>query len=290
MDGLVEEFLYYLEYERHLSKNTRLSYGQDLNHFAQYAAQHPGPVSEQIVQYLESLKRSGLKPATRARRLSAIKAFFRYLEIEERLTDNPTRTLDTPKSERHLPAVLSPDEVTRLIESPDVSTPVGTRDRAMLEVIYATGLRVSELCSLTVNDWWTDPPRVRCIGKGDKERYVPMGRMAVHWLTQYIQTVRPLWAGSHGSDALFLSQRGQPLTRQGFWKIIKKYGQLAQIDKVITPHTMRHSFATHLLENGADLRAVQEMLGHQDISTTQIYTHVSRSRLRPIYDSAHPRA
>ena len=280
----------YLEFERHLSQNTRVSYARDLRDFARFCAKHPGPARSQILAYLDGLKRAGLSSATRARRLSALKTFYGYLEREELIDHNPTLNLDTPKAERRLPGVLSFEDVIRLIETPDVTTPMGVRDRAMLEVIYATGLRVSELCHLTINDWWADPPRVRCVGKGSKERYVPMGRLALEWLTRYLDVVRPTLSSRKSADFLFVSRRGTPLTRQGFWKILKKYGAQAGIDQVLTPHTMRHSFATHLLENGADLRAVQEMLGHQDISTTQIYTHVSRARLRPVYDQAHPRA
>lgn len=290
MENQIQEFLYYLEYERHLSKNTLLSYGRDLADFHAYCRAHPGPDRDQVLGYLEWLKASGRSSATRARRLSALKTFFGYLEREEIVLDNPTLHLDTPRHDRHLPGVLSLDEVVRLIEAPDVSTPTGIRDRAMLEVIYAAGLRVSELCQLTINDWWSEPARVRCVGKGSKERYVPIGRLALEWLTVYLERVRPQLVSKESGEIVFLNRRGTPLTRQGFWKILKQYGLRAGIDKALTPHTMRHSFATHLLENGADLRAVQEMLGHQDISTTQIYTHVSRARLRPVYDRAHPRA
>lgn len=287
----IEDFLYYLEYERHLSVNTRASYGRDLADFARYCKAHSGvSPRSQVLGYLDAIKRAGLSPATRARRLSALKTFYAFLEREELIDVNPTLNLDSPKAERRLPGVLSLDEVVHLIETPDTTTPVGIRDRAMLELIYATGLRVSELCNLTINDWWNDPPRVRCLGKGSKERYVPMGRMALQWLSRYLDAVRPALVSKKSGEYLFLNRRGAPLTRQAFWKVLKKYGLQAGIDKPLTPHTMRHSFATHLLENGADLRAVQEMLGHQDISTTQIYTHVSRARLRPVYDKAHPRA
>lgn len=286
----IQDFLYYLEFERHLSHNTLVSYGRDLSDYARYCREHPGEPRTQLLAYLEALKRQGRSAATRARRLSAIKTFYAFLEREEIILDNPTRNLDAPKADRRLPGVLSLEEVVRLIETPDVNTPMGVRDRAMLELIYATGLRVSELCHLTINDWWSDPPRVRCIGKGSKERYIPMGRMALEWLSLYLNTVRPLLVSGRSGEFLFVNRRGTPLSRQGFWKILKKYGSQAGIDKVLTPHTLRHSFATHLLENGADLRAVQEMLGHQDISTTQIYTHVSRARLKPVYDKAHPRA
>ncbi|MDA8206162.1 MAG: site-specific tyrosine recombinase XerD [Thermaerobacter sp.] len=286
----IDDFLYYLEYERRLSKNTRMAYGRDLADFLRYCRHHPTGMREQVLAYMDFIKRSGLSSATRARRLSSLKTLFAYLEQEEFIAENPTLNLNTPKAERRLPGVLSLDEVVRLIETPDTRTPSGIRDRTMLELIYATGLRVSELCQLTINDWWSEPPRVRCMGKGSKERYVPMGRLALEWLSRYLDQARPVLLSKRSGECLFLNRHGGPLTRQGFWKILKKYGALAGIDKALTPHTMRHSFATHLLENGADLRAVQEMLGHQDISTTQIYTHVNRARLRPVYDKAHPRA
>lgn len=291
MEAWIEDFLYYLQYERRLSENTLSAYRRDLEDFARFTKSHPSDRNREVlVAYLESLKRAGRSSATRARRLSALKSFYAYLEREEILTDNPTEYLETPKGDRRLPSVLSPDEVVRLIESPNVGTLLGIRDRAMLELMYAAGLRVSELCRLSINDWWDDPPRVRCLGKGSKERYVPLGRLAITWLHRYLDEARPQLETKRSGDVLFLNQRGNPLSRQGFWKLIKDYGQAAGIRTHLTPHTLRHSFATHLLENGADLRAVQEMLGHQDISTTQIYTHVSRARLRPVYDRAHPRA
>ncbi|WP_243239795.1 site-specific tyrosine recombinase XerD [Sulfobacillus harzensis] len=291
MDTWIEDFLYFLQYERRLSANTLSAYRQDLQDYARFAATQAGaPTREVVVGYLDHLRKQGRSSATRARRLSALKSFYAFLEREEILPENPTDYLDAPKGERRLPSVLSLEQVVRLIEAPDVSTPLGIRDRAMLELMYAAGLRVSELCRLTVNDWWGDPPRVRCLGKGSKERYVPIGSMALQWLQRYLNEVRPHIAGNNSNAVLFLNRRGSPLSRQAFWKLIKDYGQRAGITSHLTPHTIRHSFATHLIENGADLRAVQEMLGHQDISTTQIYTHVSRSRLRPVYDQAHPRA
>jgi integrase/recombinase XerD len=181
-------------------------------------------------------------------------------------------------------------EITRLIESPDITTYQGVRDRAMLEVMYATGLRVSELCHFTLDDWWMNPPRIRCLGKGAQERFVPLGRTALEWLVRYLHQVRPRWAKPHSGSVVFLNQRGQPLTRQGFWKLVKWYGRRAAISQNLSPHTVRHSFATHLLERGADLRSVQELLGHRDIATTQIYTHLSDSYIRAVYDQTHPRA
>jgi integrase/recombinase XerD len=255
-------------------------------------AQNLGAMAERelIMRYLDHLRGVHRSTATIARRLAALKAFYRWQLREEYQAEDPTDLLLSPRLERKLPDVLSIAEVTRLVESPDVRQVTGVRDRAMLEVLYATGIRVSELCHLGINDWWADPPRLRCLGKGDKERYVPLTEIAVSWLATYVEQSRPKLVKRSKTTYLFLNHRGQVLTRQGFWKLLKKYAVAADIVKPITPHMIRHSFATHLLENGADLRAVQEMLGHQDISTTQIYTHISSGRLRSAYDATHPRA
>lgn len=291
MDDWVSEFLYHLQYERHLAANTIESYGRDLRDYMRFVKDRAMLAErERIIAYMAELRNSGKSSATIARRMAALKSFFHYLIREEYLNTDPMEHLSTPKSERRLPAILSVLEVEKLLEAPDSGTPMSIRDRAMLEMLYATGIRVSELCGLTINDWWDNPPKIRCLGKGSKERYVPMGRMALKWLTRYLAVSRPRLLGPQESDTLFLNHRGSAMTRQGFWKIIKKYALKVGITKPITPHTVRHSFATHLLENGADLRAVQEMLGHQDISTTQIYTHVSQTRLKPVYDQTHPRA
>jgi len=286
-----EAFLYMLAFERQLSRNTVEAYQRDLDDFlARYPEAEPATLRPLLISYLHDLLEAGHRESTRARRLAALKSFVRYLEREGVIVPAWSDQLAAPKIPRTLPHFLTVAEVVRLIETPNVETPEGLRDRAMLEVLYATGLRVSELLSLTINDWWSDPPKIRCLGKGGKERYVPLGRMALTWLHQYVIKVRPRWLRVDSPDHLFLTRRGKPLTRQGFWKILKRYGQRAGITTPLTPHVIRHSFATHLLENGADLRAVQELLGHQDISTTQIYTHVSKSRLRPLYDRTHPRA
>ncbi len=292
--GIIDEFLEYLALERGLSRNTLDSYGRDLRDFAGWMdrggggeAPHSGAM---VLGYLDSLRTQGRSAATLARRLAALRAFYGYLDQERGLARDPTRHLQSPKLERRLPSVLSVDEMGAIIEMPDASQPTGLRDRAMLELLYATGMRVSELITLDVNDWTPDPPRLRCRGKGDKERIIPMGRQAVAMVNRYLQDGRRRLLRGRDPGALFLNHRGARMTRQGFWKLVKKYAEQAGIEKVITPHTIRHSFATHLLDNGADLRAVQEMLGHADISTTQIYTHVSRSRLQQVYESAHPRA
>jgi integrase/recombinase XerD len=289
--GLIEEFLEYLALERGLSVNTLESYGRDLRHFAAYAgAGTPLQCGALVMDYLDDLRRSGRSTATLARRLAALRAFYAYLDQERGVSPDPTRHLQSPKLERRLPAVLSVAEVGTIVQAPDSATPTGMRDRAMLELLYATGIRVSELIALRVEDWVTEPPRLRCRGKGGKERIIPVGKQAVLSVEAYLTTARRRLIRGRDPGALFLNHRGTLMTRQGFWKLIKKYALAVGIDKDITPHTIRHSFATHLLDNGADLRAVQEMLGHADISTTQIYTHVSRTRLRQVYDQAHPRA
>ncbi len=291
MDKRVEEFRHYLQFERNLAANTIDSYGRDLDDYTKFSKEYAECEDAQtVIAYLEHLRTSHMSAATRARRLAAIKSFYRYLLQDHRIITDPTELLVAPKMPRRLPGVMSVEQVTRLVEAPDTTKDSGIRDRAMLEMIYATGMRVSELCHLTMDDWWTDPGRVRCLGKGSKERFVPLGREAVLWLLRYLDVARPALMKNTAETTLFLNRQGKGLTRQGFWKVLKKYAVIAGISEPITPHTLRHSFATHLLENGADLRAVQEMLGHQDISTTQIYTHISQSRLRPVYDRTHPRA
>ncbi|WP_028962996.1 site-specific tyrosine recombinase XerD [Sulfobacillus thermosulfidooxidans] len=291
MNQRIHEFLDYLRYERNLSSNTIESYQRDLIDYMDFVDTHGRQENEQnVIHYLQFLQQKHRAPATQARRLAAIKAYYRFVVNDQGLSNDPTELLSAPKLNRRLPHVLSIEEVTRLIEAPDLSTMTGIRDRAMLELLYATGVRVSELCHLTMNDWWLDPPKIRCLGKGSKERYIPLGKVAAQWLMRYVDVARPQFIKDIQEPTLFLNRQGKALTRQGFWKLLKKYAIKAGITKPITPHMIRHSFATHLLENGADLRAVQEMLGHQDISTTQIYTHVSQKRLRPVYDQTHPRA
>lgn len=295
MSDWIAEFTNYLSVERGLASNTLESYGRDLRQYAAYLAAnnvpHPEAVSrEAIVQYLLQLQSQGKATATIARRLAALKAFYQYL-VRERLCDeDPTRNLESPKLERRLPRVLSVAEVERVLRQPDVRTPGGLRDRAMLELLYATGIRVSELVSLNLGDVNLEQGYLRCVGKGSKERLVPVGSFAQDSLRTYLGQGRPKLIRDPHEQCLFVNHHGRRLTRQGFWKIVKRYAELAKVDKAITPHTLRHSFATHLLENGADLRSVQEMLGHADISTTQIYTHLTRVRLKEVYSRSHPRA
>ena len=295
MIPLIEEFVNYLGVERGLAQNTLQSYSRDLVQYYHYLEQVDGASPEnasstQIMGYLRDLQRQGKATATVARRLAALKAFYQFLVMEKKVEADPTANLESPRLEKKLPNVLTVQEVEHLLSQPDIRTVAGVRDRAMLELLYATGIRVSELVALNCSDVNSEMGFVRCTGKGSKERIIPVGSIALKNLRDYLQSSRPKLCRRGNEQAVFLNQHGRRLTRQGFWKIIKKYARQARIEKKITPHTLRHSFATHLLENGADLRAVQEMLGHADISTTQIYTHITRGRLKEVYSKAHPRA
>ncbi|MBW2030512.1 MAG: site-specific tyrosine recombinase XerD [Deltaproteobacteria bacterium] len=290
-DLLVDRFIRYLRVERGLSENTVISYNRDLVKFSQYLEERglsPLEVSQDdVTDYISGISAS-LSARTVARNLSSIKMFFRFLVYDRQMKANPARLLGTPRIPRNLPEVLSRDEVDLLLSQPDCSRPIGQRDKAMLELLYATGLRVSELVDMKFNNMNLDAGFVRTVGKGAKERLVPIGQKAIEALRSYLEEGRKtLSKGS--SPYLFLSLRGTPMTRQGFWKIIRQYGAKGGLKKNITPHGLRHSFATHLLEGGADLRSVQVMLGHADISTTQIYTHVTRERLREVHERHHPR-
>jgi integrase/recombinase XerD len=243
-----------------------------------------------ISLFLSSLKKASLSHRTIARNLSSIKMFYKYLAENKHIPGNPALTLDTPKGAVTLPHVLSIDEVDLLLQQPDRSKPHGLRDAALLELLYATGLRVSELVGLRLNDLNLEAGYLIAFGKGSKERLVPIGEVAQNVISEYLHRARSRLLGTNRSSFIFTARKGKPLTRQGFWKIIKKYSQTAGILKNITPHTLRHSFASHLLERGADLRSVQIMLGHADISTTQIYTHVTSERLKKIHTQFHPRA
>jgi integrase/recombinase XerD len=292
MDALIDQFINYMRLERGLADNTIQAYSRDLTRFARFLEEHhlsPITVSrEKIIQYLSSLRRS-LSPRSVARSISATRMFFRFLALEGHIQENPARLLETPRLARKLPEVLSTAEVDTLLARPDPSTPRGGRDRAMLELLYATGVRVSELINLKVLSVNLESGYIRTMGKGAKERLVPVGTKAIEALRDYLADGRPQMVRGANLPFLFLNFRGRPLTRQGFWKIIKQYGKRAGIKKQITPHTLRHSFATHLLEAGADLRTVQVMLGHEDISTTQIYTHVTRDKLLELHEKYHPR-
>jgi integrase/recombinase XerD len=288
-------FLTHVKVEKGLSSNTVAAYQRDLakfNVFAQKRKLSLESVSrDDLVDFLASLYREKLESRTVARELVTLRNFFRFAQIQELIATDPSLNLESPKIRRTLPGYLRLEEVERLLEQPDSKTPLGVRDRAMLEVLYSTGLRVSELIGLRVTDLDTKVGCIRCIGKGDKERIVPAGRKALGLVEKYLRDARPKLLGKRVStQALFVNNRGGSITRVGVWKILSAYGRRAGLRVALAPHMLRHSFATHLLERGADLRSVQLMLGHADISTTQIYTHVVEERLKQIYKAHHPRA
>jgi len=289
----VDAFLAYALAERGLSARTIEAYRGDLEDFARFLRGRgaPGPAEvtrAAITLYLVHLRRARRSAATVQRRAAAIRSFYRYLLREQVVTADPTLDLGPPRPSRRLPHVLTVEEVNRLLAAPDPATPEGLRDQAMLELMYSSGLRVSELVGLDIGDVDLDREVVRCLGKGNKPRLVPVGSRAVTALLAYQRRGRPALTRRRMSPALFVSRRGR-LTRQAFWQIVRRYARVAGITKRLTPHVLRHSFATHLLEGGADLRAVQEMLGHASIATTQVYTHLTREHLRTVYARAHPR-
>jgi len=275
-----------------IADNTVQAYSRDLIRFFQFLEKKkltPLEVSkDQITEYTTIIGRR-LSSRSVARNISAVRSFFRFLVTEGRIKSSPTRLVETPRVSMRLPGVLSQADVEHLLSQPDVSRPIGQRDMAMLEILYATGLRVSELVNLKTQDLNLEAGYVRTLGKGSKERVIPMGEKAVAAVKEYLSGARLRLTKATNSPYLFLTFRGRPMTRQGFWKIIKKYGRQALIKKKLTPHSIRHSFASHLLDAGADLRSVQVMLGHADISTTQIYTHVTRERLKDVHQKCHPR-
>jgi len=294
MDNYLDHYLNYLAVERGLARNTLDAYGRDLARYLEYLERNQIATLEKItpavvLRFLSHLKETGLSARSRARSLAALKTFHKFLVREKIVSDNPTDQVVSPKSLTALPHTLSPLDVENLLASPRGETPLDWRDRAMLEILYATGLRVSELVSLKLSDLQMDVGYLTAFGKRSKQRIVPLGENAISALREYLHYGRGGLDKERGSQYLFLNRSGEGLTRQGFWKIIKRRALAAGIRQNITPHTMRHSFATHLLENGADLRSVQAMLGHVDISTTQIYTHVTRERLRKLHAQHHPR-
>lgn len=291
---MLERFEEFLSLEQGASPRTHDAYARDLARFTTYAlargATSPAEVSARVLrEYVYHLKDLGLATASIRRNVSAIRTYFRFLLGEGRVVRDPSERLETPRRWRALPEVLTVAEVERLLGAPTLDEPLAFRDRALLELAYGAGLRVSEWISLAVKDVLFEDQLVRVFGKGAKERLVPIGRTAVGAVAVYLRELRPRLAGAEGRGILLLNARGSPLTRMGAWKILRKYVDQAGITKRVSPHTLRHSFATHLLEGGADLRAVQEMLGHADISTTQIYTHVDREYLRSVHKQFHPR-
>jgi integrase/recombinase XerD len=295
ISATISSFLTHVKVDKGLSSNTVSAYRRDLVKFDAFAQKRKlsleGVTRDALVDFLASLYRLKLESRTVARHLVTLRNFFRFAQVHELISTDPSINLESPKIRRSLPGYLRLEEVERLLEQPDSTTALGLRDRAMLEVLYSTGLRVSELIGLRVSDVDNKVGCVRCIGKGDKERIVPVGRKALVMVEKYLRDARPKLLGKlKGSPTLFVNRRGVSLSRVGVWKILSGYGKRAELRVSLTPHMLRHSFATHLLERGADLRSVQLMLGHADISTTQIYTHVVEERLKQIYKAHHPRA
>lgn len=291
----LERFEDHLSIEKGSSPRTTEAYRRDVARFATFCltrgAGAPAEASAKILrEFVYHLKDLGLSPSSIRRNVSAVRSYFRFMLSEGELVRDPSERLEAPKRWRTLPEVLSVDEAVKLVSAPSLEEPLAFRDRAMLELAYGAGLRVSEWISLTVRDVMMDDHLVRVFGKGSKERLVPIGRKAIGAVAIYLRELRPRLEKGGGKGVLFLNARGEPLSRMGAWKILRKYVEIAGITKPVSPHTLRHSFATHLLEGGADLRAVQEMLGHADISTTQIYTHVNREFLRSVHRQFHPRA
>ncbi|HET6147330.1 MAG TPA: site-specific tyrosine recombinase XerD [Polyangia bacterium] len=298
LDAVIQQFLDHLKVERELAPATVSAYGSDLADFSKFIAGRGGAAlddaagvrSIDVLDYLARLTERKLSARSQARRLITLRQFFRFLKAEHGAALDPTEEIDLPRFGRRLPDFLSVEEVDRLLATPDRATPRGARDAAMLETLYATGLRVSELVRLRLSDVNFDAGYLMAFGKGRKQRLVPIGEVALAGLRAYIETGRPALAGGRASPALFLARHGRAMTRQSFWKLLGRHAIAAGIHKRISPHKLRHSFATHLVERGADLRAVQAMLGHADIGPTEIYTHLSRKHLRTVYDRFHPRA
>ncbi len=291
----LRSYIHYLKLEKNASPHTIDSYSKDLQRYLVFLEEKG--VSEitqakrtHVARFVGELYDAGLAPRSIARNISSIKMFHKFLAGEGIVSGNPVEHLDTPRRSRTLPEVLSQDEVAAMLEQPDAQKPLGIRDRAILETMYATGMRVSELVAIRQANFYRDEGIVRIFGKGSKERLVPIGKPAMDWIDRYVKEVRgKLVRAGQGRDALFVNARGGPLSRMAIWTMVRTYAQKAGIRKEVHPHTLRHSFATHLLEGGADLRAVQEMLGHSDISTTQIYTHVDREYLKEVHRTFHPR-
>lgn len=294
IDLLADQYINYLIFEKGLAEKTIESYSRDLTGYFDFLktkgvlqiSENDTPL---ILEHLIALRNNGLESRSTARHLVTIRGFYKYLVQQKIIKHDPAKLVDLPKSRLKLPDVLSVPEIKVLLSLPDVKTPLGLRNAAMLELLYAAGLRVSELVNLKLLDLNTEAGFVRVIGKGSKERIIPIGNFAKNRLNDYIKTARPLLLKDRVSPYLFVARAGQPMTRQGFWKLLKQYALQAKITKKVTPHSLRHSFASHLLEGGADLRTVQIMLGHVDISTTQIYTHVAREHLKQMHAKYHPR-
>lgn len=291
------EYIIYLKIERGLSANTVTSYKRDIEKYLTFLMEKKitqlDEVSRfEILDFLQTLRQSGAADNSIIRMVSSLRKFHQYLKRESIVSDDPMQLIDTPKKASTLPKAISPQAVEQLLEAPDRTTPLGVRDRTILELMYATGLRISELVNLKLSDMHLTMGFIQTMGKGEKERIIPLGEIASQWLDHYLDGARVYLQdqSAETSEYVFLNSRGKGLSRQGVWKKVKQLALEAGIDQNVTPHTLRHSFATHLLENGADLRMVQELLGHADISTTQIYTHITKTRLKQVYSDYHPRA
>jgi integrase/recombinase XerD len=295
MELFLKEYLSYLKLERNLSENTLLSYKNDITTFlsflSNYRVSDPSNISsDKITAFFKTLKNLGLTNTSAARYFSSIKGFFSYLIKNHYIVKNPIEKINAPKLSKKLPAVLNINDIEKILSAPNVNDTLGLRDKAILELLYACGTRVSELISLKLSDLFLQDEVIRVLGKGSKERLIPIGSSAIKWVNHYIKNSRSLLMKiSKSENHVFLNSRGSKLSRMGIWKIIDRYVKEAGIKKEVHPHTFRHSFATHLLEGGADLRAVQEMLGHADISTTQIYTHIDRDYIKQVHKQFHPR-
>jgi len=296
---MIDAYLDHLRAERRLADHTLESYGRDLRALAEYAAgagTRPEALDHvRLEAFVRQQRTRGLSPRSVARMVAAVRGFYKFLVLDRRLDHSPADDLTPPRAWPALPKLLSLEDVDTLIAQPDVTTPLGVRDRAMIELLYATGVRVSELIGVRLSNLHLDEQYMTCIGKGSKERLIPIGEQAADWIRRYHREARPQLVRAVRSargvrEVLFVNARGGALSRVGFWKVLKRYGRKAGLPRTLSPHVLRHSFATHLLERGADLRAIQMMLGHADLSTTQIYTHVLEARLRVVYDRFHPRA
>jgi integrase/recombinase XerD len=291
--AVIDTYLTYLRDVRRMSRNTLESYARDLALLAAFAERKKTAVEtltrRDLEAFVRDLMSSGLSPRSVARAVACIRGFYKFTALEQKLPENPADDLRAPRAWPALPKFLSLEEVDLLLEQPDVARPLGLRDKALIELLYATGLRVSELIGLRAGDLNLEEGYLTCVGKGDKQRLVPMGHQAADWVRRYMREGRPALVKQRSSPWLFVNARGGALSRVGFWKVLKGYGRTAGISRGLSPHVLRHSFATHLLERGADLRMIQVMLGHADLSTTQIYTHVLEARLKAVYDRFHPR-
>ncbi len=294
MNKLVERFITYIQIERGLSENTIISYKQELEKFFNFLNKYNLRASEAdenvILNFIKTESKRGNSQATQSHIISVLKSFYKFLLIDEKVDVNPVSQIAYPRRWKTLPKYLSIDEVSQLLELPDLNTKLGIRDKAILELMYATGLRISEVVNLKLENIYFEESFLRILGKGNKERIVPFGKIALKHIKEYLQKSRPQLLKKGASDFVFLNRSGNKLTRQGLWKVIKGYGKKIGISKKLSPHVLRHSFATHLVEKGADLRSIQMMLGHSNITTTEIYTYIARERVKKIYDEFHPRS